>query len=138
MVSSVNNTSVEGAVNSLDAMQKSGMDKDAFFKLLVTELTYQNPMEPVDNKDFIAQLAQFSSLEEMQSMSKGFEDLAKNAQWTYTSGLIGKWISAAVGDDGAEIQGVVQAAVMQDGAPMLALEDGTIVDPNTLLAVKEN
>ncbi len=138
MISSVNNTSVEGAVNSLEAMQKSGMDKDAFFKLLVTELTYQNPMDPVDNKDFIAQLAQFSSLEEMQAMGRGFSDLARASQWSYTSGLIGKWVSAAAGDDGAEIQGVVQAAVMQDGIPMLALDNGAIINPDTLLAVKEN
>jgi len=134
MVSSVSNSSVQSGVNSLEAMRKSGMDKEAFFKLLVTELTYQNPMDPVDNKDFIAQLAQFSSLEEMQSMGKGFSELAKNSQWSYVSGLIGRGVVAAV-DDG-KVYGTVSSIVLQDNIPMLVLDGKTLVNPNTLLEVK--
>ncbi len=134
MVSSVSNSSVQDGVNSLEAMRKSGMDKEAFFKLLVTELTYQNPMDPVDNKDFIAQLAQFSSLEEMQSMGKGFSELAKSSQWSYASGLIGRDVVAAV-DDG-KVYGTVSSVVLQDNTPMLVLDGKTLVDPNTLLEVK--
>jgi flagellar basal-body rod modification protein FlgD len=49
------------------------MGKDAFLKILLTQLRYQNPLEPVKDTDFIAQMAQFSSLEQMQNMNKNLE-----------------------------------------------------------------
>ncbi len=46
------------------------LDKDAFLQLLVTQLSFQNPLEPIENTEFIAQLAQFSSLEQMQNIAQ--------------------------------------------------------------------
>jgi flagellar basal-body rod modification protein FlgD len=54
----------------------SVMGKDDFLKLLVTQLQYQDPENPLDNKEFSAQLAQFSSLEQMYKISEGFEKLS--------------------------------------------------------------
>lgn len=48
----------------------NSLDKEAFLKLLVTQLANQNPLNPVEDKEFIAQLAQFSSLEQMQNLNK--------------------------------------------------------------------
>lgn len=48
----------------------NSLDKDAFLKLLVTQLANQNPLNPVEDKEFIAQLAQFSALEQMQNLNK--------------------------------------------------------------------
>ena len=48
----------------------STLDKDAFLRLLITQLQHQNPLEPMDDRDFIAQMAQFSSLEQMQNMNQ--------------------------------------------------------------------
>jgi flagellar basal-body rod modification protein FlgD len=52
------------------------LDKDAFMQLLVTQMSYQNPLEPMDNTQFVAQLAQFSALEQQQNMAEGLELLA--------------------------------------------------------------
>lgn len=48
----------------------NSLDKEAFLKLLVTQLANQNPLNPVEDKEFIAQLAQFSELEQMQNLNK--------------------------------------------------------------------
>lgn len=59
------NTTENNSVNNLD--------KDAFLKLLTTQLSNQDPLNPIEDKDFIAQLAQFSSLEQMTTLNKTFE-----------------------------------------------------------------
>lgn len=51
----------------------SDLDKDAFLKLLTTQLSNQDPLNPIEDREFIAQLAQFSSLEQMTAMNKTIE-----------------------------------------------------------------
>lgn len=50
------------------------LDRDAFLKLLLTQLNHQDPMAPTANEEFVAQLAQFSSLEQMQSINRNLQD----------------------------------------------------------------
>lgn len=53
--------------------QSSDLDKDAFLRLLVTQLQNQDPLSPMEDREFIAQMAQFSSLEQMQNLNKTLE-----------------------------------------------------------------
>ena len=85
-----------------DAVKKI-MGKDDFLKLLITQLKYQDPLEPTDNKDFITQMAQFSSLEQMTNMSSSFEKLAGLQESTLREfsvgqaiNLIGRTVSAVL------------------------------------------
>src|SRR5690625_955114 len=57
------------------------LGKDDFLQLLVTQLTHQDPLDPVADQEFIAQLAQFSALEQMQNVSKGIEQLTELQLW---------------------------------------------------------
>ena len=61
-----------------DGKSKTGQNlgKDDFLKLLVTQLSYQDPTSPMEDKEFIAQMAQISSLEHMSSMASDFSRLA--------------------------------------------------------------
>lgn len=59
--------------NPLKANQEMG--RDQFLHILLTQLANQNPLDPLQDKDFIAQMAQFSSLESMQSLNKNFESM---------------------------------------------------------------
>ncbi len=71
----------------------SALGKDAFLKILITQLQNQDPTAPMDDKEFIAQMAQFSSLEQMQNMTKAMENLLESQKETqlmsYTS-FVGK------------------------------------------------
>ncbi len=57
-------------------MKKTDLDKDAFLRLLTTQLANQDPLNPMEDREFIAQLAQFSSLEQMQNLNKNVENLS--------------------------------------------------------------
>jgi len=58
------------------------LGKDAFLKLLIAQLANQDPMNPMDDREFIAQMAQFSALEQMTNMTKGLESLASLQQYS--------------------------------------------------------
>tara|TARA_Y100000294_G_scaffold157766_1_gene159600 strand:- start:1087 stop:1752 length:666 start_codon:yes stop_codon:yes gene_type:complete len=60
-----------------EATKKSALGKDEFMKLLVAQMSAQDPLDPMDNADFSAQLAQFSALEQMQNVNKNIEDLVQ-------------------------------------------------------------
>ena len=68
-------TSAQTATGGASASGNSDMDKTAFMKLLVEQLKHQDPMEPMSNTEFVAQLAQFSGVEQMITMNEGIEIL---------------------------------------------------------------
>ena len=69
---------------------KSELDKDDFLKILLTQLTHQDPTKPMEDKEFIAQMAQFSSLEQMTNMTKEFGKMQNMVAANHAVSLIGK------------------------------------------------
>jgi flagellar basal-body rod modification protein FlgD len=75
----------------------TAQDKDMFLKLLIAQLTHQDPLNPVEDKEFIAQLAQFTSVEELQKISAGVEEMNGNyvkQQVTTAASFMGLRVSA--------------------------------------------
>jgi flagellar basal-body rod modification protein FlgD len=68
-------------------------------KLLVTQLQNQNPLEPMDNNQMASQLAQFSQLQQLESMNSNFADVLSTTERNYANSLIGKEISFASEDE---------------------------------------
>lgn len=76
---------------------KSQLDRDAFLRLLTTQLAHQDPLNPLDDKEFVAQLAQFSSLEQLNNIAEsidGFKDTFARQETLSAVNFIGKEIRA--------------------------------------------
>lgn len=106
------------AVNGSGARTVSnygGVDKNGFIKLLVAELQNQDPMNSQDNTEYIAQMAQFSALEQMENLNESFQNLSTNIKFQEASSMIGKTATIAVGDSQC-ITGRITGARLTDGA----------------------
>lgn len=94
--------------------QKGILGKDDFLRILTTQLSHQDPSSPLQDKDFIAQMATFSSLEQMTNLNKAFEKFA-NSQMSQYSATIGKEISWTTEESSTPSTGVVTGVSTQDG-----------------------
>lgn len=81
---------------ALSKQKGSALDKDSFMLLLVTQFKYQDPLNPMDDKEFISQMAQFSSLEQMMNLNTSMDnmvDAANNQQMINATSYIGKLVT---------------------------------------------
>lgn len=76
-----------------DSGEKS-LGKDSFLKILVTQLKHQDPTKPLEDREFISQMAQFSSLEQMTNMNKDFSKLLKASESSEANSFLGKEIDS--------------------------------------------
>ncbi len=76
--------------SAITSSNKIQMD---YIKLLVAELKNQNPLEPMDNNEMASQLAQFSQLQQLESMNTNFADLLNASKLNYANSLLGKEVS---------------------------------------------
>jgi flagellar basal-body rod modification protein FlgD len=110
-----------------------GLDREAFMRLLVTQLQNQDPLEPMQNAEFVAQLATFSSLEQLETLNQNVVGMialnqsnALLSQLTQASALIGQEVSWQDAETGATSSGVVERVKIVDGLAVLEI-DGTDV-----------
>jgi flagellar basal-body rod modification protein FlgD len=135
-------------LSNVQQQRKTGNDilgKDDFLKILMTQLQNQDPMNPMQDKDFIAQMATFSSLEQMTNMNKTMEKFvnahAGDLLLKYSS-MIGKeveWGFKTTDADGNETEksgtGIVKSIKQKGTEIELELEDGTKIYTDEILKV---
>ncbi|WP_397537515.1 flagellar hook assembly protein FlgD [Rummeliibacillus pycnus] len=133
--------------NSTRQTGNSSLDKDAFLKLLVTQLQNQDPTSPMDDKEFIAQMAQFSSLEQMQNVAKSVDtlsEISKQSQLMQYNNFIGKsvnWheLTSEKDEKGNAIvnsgSGVVSKISYNGDSVIITLEDGKKLTPANISEV---
>ena len=119
--------------------QQSNLNLEDFLNIFLTQLSFQDPLEPVDNREFLAQLAQFSSLELTNKANDNTEGLLNVSAFTQSIGLLGKTIEAS-GENGS-IQGEVTAMRLVSGNPELTVKqsDGTyqFISPSKITLVTD-
>lgn len=112
----------QSATSASAAKSSGNLDRDAFLKLLVTQLRQQDPMNPMQDKEFIAQLASFSSLEQMQQMNKGFDSLSKSYASSQAFAMTGKWVDYQDPlDPTRTLTGMVESVSYDGGNPLLKI-----------------
>ena len=121
---------------------QNDLDKEAFLKLLVTQMQYQDPMNPGDSTEYMSQLAQYSSLEATMNISDAVEK-------GNSLNLVGHYVIMNAKDsagNNAPISGLVQYATMKDGEVLLSINDNyypasdldSVVDYDYFLYLREH
>ncbi len=111
--------SISGVSNLPGNLQASGLTQQDFIKILLTQLTYQDPMKPVDNQQFMAQMAQFTSLEQTQQLNAKIETLIGNQSALQSVGLIGRTVEVSTAS--GTVTGSVSALSLAGDVPLVTL-----------------
>lgn len=128
-----------GSVTATSAVQTQKTEahgqlgKDDFLKILVAQLSNQDPMQPMQDTEFIGQMAQFSSLEQMTNMNKSmnkFFDSQLQSSMTDYAHLIGK--SVQWQENNEANAGKVEAVLYKEGKVLAELDSGKQVDISLL------
>ena len=128
--------SIESTTRTLESMQsaerntKSALDKDAFMQLLVEQMANQDPLNPTSDSDFIAQLAQFSMLEQIQSLN---ETMTQGQAYS----MVGKNVTVGTTDAEGQtsfITGTVESVFRSSGIDYVVV-NGTIYPAASVVSV---
>jgi flagellar basal-body rod modification protein FlgD len=110
------------------------LGKDQFLKLFVAQLQHQDPMNPMQDQDFMGQMASFSTLEQVTNMAAANQAMAANLQLSQSVGLIGRTVTWT-DDDDVPHTGVVEKVSQQDGKSVLTVSGTEGVDPTTITQI---
>lgn len=122
----------EGGLDGIEIRQGAkNLGKDDFLKLLITQLSHQDPTQPVSDQQFIAQMAQFSSLEQMQNIATGISKMGERQAY----GMVGKFVVGKDFATGEMVSGIAKAlfydnagqAFLKVGGRAVHLNDVTLV-----------
>lgn len=138
--------SVEATLGALNSTQNdssqalftdanSQLGKDDFLNLLTAQLAHQDPMDPVSNEDFIAQMATFSSLEQMTNLNSSFSKFLQGQALAQYAPIIGKEVVAYDPAAEADVTGSVESISFSDGTPYMNV-NGSKIDINNLKEIK--
>jgi flagellar basal-body rod modification protein FlgD len=97
--------------------ERMGIGRDAFMQLLLAQMRYQDPLNPMEDRDFIAQLAQLNTLEQLEQLNESLSDFMGQQNLLRGAELIGKTIRGTTAQ-GEYVEGIV-VAVRTDGAEVV-------------------
>jgi flagellar basal-body rod modification protein FlgD len=133
------NTNSSDRILTLDEMKPKGstggeMGKDQFLKLFVAQLQHQDPMNPMNDSEFMGQMASFSTLEQVSNLAAANERVASNLTASSAIGLIGRTVSYV--DENDQIHtGKVDKVTTAGGVPTLTVDGVDGIDPSTITQV---
>src|SRR3954465_637761 len=120
-------TGTPAASTQASGNKNTSLGKDDFLKLFVAQLQHQDPMNPMQDSDFMGQMASFSTLEQVSNLA------SENAR-SHAIGLLGRPVPYK-DKDGAEHTGAVEKVATKDGKPSLTVGGTDGVDPSSISQV---
>lgn len=131
--------SAANSVASGAGSQVNNLNMQDFLKVLLTQLTYQDPLKPMDNQQFMAQVAQFTALGQTQQMNSNIETLVSNQASLQSVGLIGRTVDITTSS--GTVTGTVSALSLSGNSPQLTVKAGsggtlTNIDLSQVIAVR--
>jgi flagellar basal-body rod modification protein FlgD len=101
------------------ASQANTLGLQDFLKILLTQLNYQDPLKPMDNQEFMAQMAQFTALEQSQRLNDKLDLLIANQAALQSVGLIGRTVDVTT--DNGNVTGTVTSLSLQGEQPRVSV-----------------
>ena len=120
-VSAVNPAAAQATASSSSAISLKSLNYDAFLQLLVSEMKNQDPTEPTDTSEYMAQLASFASVEQEIQTNARLDKILSSLSMTQATGAIGKTVTSADGS----VSGVVTSVKFFSDSVKAILQDGT-------------
>ena len=111
---------------------KQMLGADDFMKLLTTQLTSQDPMNPMKDTEFISQMANFTSLEQMRTLSKSFETFTSDQKMSAAPAFLGR--NVTVKDATGDVTGLVDSITLKNGKPAIVI-NGKSYDTNLITGI---
>jgi flagellar basal-body rod modification protein FlgD len=105
---------------STSAQSAFGLDFQSLLKIILTQLTYQDPLKPMDNFQFVSQLAQFAQLQQSQSLNDQVTSLLSAQSATQATGLLGRTVDLKAQD--TTLTGTVTAVSFSSGQPLVTIK----------------
>lgn len=103
-----------------ETQTNNSIGQEDLFKILLAQLQYQDPLEPIDNQEFIAQLAQFTDLEQSRSLNDKVDQILVSQTVNQSVTLLGRNIQAQL--ESATEVGQVTAIAFEDGSPRITIQ----------------
>jgi flagellar basal-body rod modification protein FlgD len=124
--STLGNAGVSSTNSTTTAKKDSPMGQEQFLQLLLTQLQHQDPLDPVSNADFTAQLAQLSSLDSFQQLNSQLAEMLVLQELNQGANLIGKQVVFQQADASELGRGIVESVNVKDGKVQLIVGANTI------------
>ena len=114
------------STSKTEEKRDTGYNKDMFLQLLVAEMQYQDPLQPSDNSEYVAQLASFTQVEAMQTLQENMETIQSNS-------IVGKMVALNI--NGQEISGKVDFVQKDDKKGMMLSIGGELYEMSKMISV---
>jgi flagellar basal-body rod modification protein FlgD len=109
------------------------MQMEDFLQLLTSQISNQDPLEPMKDTEFISQMANIASLEQMQQFTKGFETFADTQKDLVAQAYLGKQVN--ISENGEDTSGIVDAVEMSEGRDVFVTVAGKNYLPSNITKV---
>jgi flagellar basal-body rod modification protein FlgD len=122
-----------GPVSPAASSSAFGLDFQSLLRIILTQLTYQDPLKPLDNFQFVSQLAQFSQLQQTQSLTDQVSSLLAAQSATQATSLLGRTVDVVT--ETQTITGTVKSVSFATGQPEITVNTANgITIPNLSIA----